>query len=333
MNPKDNSNTAPIISVVMATFNGERFISEAIQSILDQTFKDFEFIIVDDGSTDNTAQVIHSFKDHRIIYVKKEINSGIADSLNAGIAKAKGKYIARMDDDDVSMPMRFEKQLRVLENDPNIIFCGTIAQDHSGKPIVSPEHHDDILLRLFFFRNPIFHPTALIRKSILLKHKYRPEMVPAEDHDLWSRLLFQGRFYQIQEPLLYVRLHQTSITARRRQEQLQHNVSISKFVHHKVGFKPLKNHDEHIRIMASHDYSIHGIELRRLIKWIKNLKKVNKKIGKFPKEKFNIVANECLKRFITSYFTSNKITKKAVSFLYLTNVYKIYIIKLYSNKL
>ena len=93
----------------MATYNGERYISEAIESVLNQSYTNFEFIIVDDGSTDTTAQIIASFSDSRIIYLKKNTNSGIADSLNLGISKARGAYIARMDDDDVCMPNRFEE--------------------------------------------------------------------------------------------------------------------------------------------------------------------------------------------------------------------------------
>ena len=119
--------SSPMISVVMPTFNGEKFIKEAIESILNQTFNDFEFIIVNDGSIDNTEKIIQSFSDKRIVYVKKEQNSGISDTLNLGISLAKGKYIARMDDDDISIPNRFERQLEVFASDLKIIVCGSVA--------------------------------------------------------------------------------------------------------------------------------------------------------------------------------------------------------------
>lgn len=316
----------------MATYNGERFIAEAIQSILDQTYTRFEFLIIDDGSTDRTAEIIEQFDDDRIIYIKKPSNTGIAESLNLGIKHAKGHYIARMDDDDISFPHRFEKQLHVMESKPDLIFCGTNVQDHLGVANFTPEHHDDILLTLLFFKNPIFHPTVLIKKEVLLQHPYNPKRVPAEDHDLWSRLIFKGQFYQLQEPLFYVRLHTTSITATRRHEQLIHNISISKYIYETLGFEPLDHHDEHIKIMASHDYSISGLQLKGLIIWLEALKQLNATKGTFQVSKFNAAADKEFQRFLTSYFKNNPIKVKAKAFLNLSFKYKIFIIIYYVKK-
>lgn len=328
---ENDTSMRPLISVVMATYNGEKFIEEAIQSVLDQTFKDFEFIIVDDGSIDATATIISSFKDDRIVYFKKDNNTGIADSLNIGIAKAKGIYIARMDDDDVCMLERFEKQLEVFEINKNIILCGTNVLDKNSRTLKAPEQHIDILMKLIFV-NPIYHPTVLIKRDLLLTHKYNPKKVPAEDHDLWSRLIFEGQFYQLQEPLLYCRRHETSVTANRRIEQLQHNISISKFVYDKIGFNHLKNHDENIEIFASHDYSITGRQLKNLTNWFQELKLENERIGKFSVQKFNDLVNVNLEWFIISFFTNNKLMKKVFPFLYLNFAIKMSILRYYFNK-
>lgn len=321
----------PLISVVMATFNGERFIAEAIESVLNQTFADFEFIIIDDGSIDTTSKIIQSYNDGRIIYIKKDFNSGIADSLNIGIQRAKGKYIARMDDDDVCVPSRFEEQLKVFKK-KDILFCGSNVIGNDGKPLRTPEKHEEIFLELLF-RNPIFHPTVMIRKDELLKELYNSKSVPSEDYDLWSRLIFKGDFYQIQKPLLFCRIHQTSITARRRKEQLQHNISIVKSIFIKLGYDSLKEHDFYIEAFVSHDYSIKGKELKGLINWFQNLKELNNKKAVFPSQKFEIEADKHLKKFLISYFTNQSLFKKIVPFFYIHLRLKLFILNYYFNKI
>lgn len=323
----------PLVTVVMATYNGEQFLAEAIESVLDQTYRNFEFIIVDDGSTDNTAQIIKAFEDDRIKYVRKEKNSGIADSLNLGISIAKGKYIARIDDDDVCMSNRFEKQVAILEKREEVILCTSnviLNKDTINK--LEEEVHEDIKMQLLF-NNAIVHPTVMIRKEVLLKHKYNPKKVPSEDYDLWSRLIWEGEFYKIREPLIFYRYHKLSETSQRRKEQLLLNVNISKFMFHKLGIKNLPDNEEHIRILASHDYSISGKKLPNLINWFRKLKQANANDKLFEIEKFNNVANANLERFIISFFINQKLRKKIMPFIYLTLTQKILIIKYYFKKL
>ncbi len=315
----------------MATYNGERFIREAIDSILNQTFSDFEFIIVDDGSTDDTAQIIQSYSDERIIYIKKELNSGIADSLNIGLVESKGVYIARMDDDDVSISTRFIEQLKIFQHNEEVIFCGSNVSDNNSKPLRTPEVHDDIFLELLF-RNPVFHPTVMMKKKILIDNPYKIDTVPSEDYDLWSRLIFKGKFYQIQKPLLYCRVHQTSVTVTRRHEQLQQNIHIAKFMFEKLGFNNLKNHEENLRIFASKDYNISGKMLKNLIFWFKELKVINQSKLVFPIEEFNKVCDEQLERFLVSYFTNQKLYKKVIPYFYLNSNFKLLILKYYLKK-
>ena len=322
----------PLVSVVMATYNGEQFIKEAIASVLEQTLKDFEFIIVDDGSTDTTAQIINTFEDNRIQYLKKEKNSGIADSLNLGISRAKGNYIARMDDDDVCMPNRFKEQLKILEKNSGIILCGTGVNLIDGKTKMNPEHSKDIKMQMLF-SNAITHPTVMIRKEALIGYKYKPNKVPSEDYDLWSRLIWKGEFYNIQTPLLFYRYLKTSETSTRRQDQLQLNVSISKFMFEKAGFIDLPNSNENIRIFASRDYSISGKQLRGLIKWFEDLKTFKANNNKFPSEKFNILVNVNLEQFLISFFTNQRIINKIKPFFNLNFYNKKLILNYYFNKL
>lgn len=321
-----------VISVVMATYNGDEFIAEAIQSVLDQTFTDFEFIIVDDGSTDATASIIASFDDPRIIYIKKETNTGIAASLNLGIAKAKGQYIARMDDDDVCEHNRFEEQLKVFKNHKNLIVCGTTVLSKGGKVRVYPEYHDDIKMTMLF-NNPITHPTVMMRKDAILKFPYDPKMVPSEDYDLWSRLIDEVEFYILQTPHLFYRQHVLSETSQRRREQLQLNVSIVNRLFTQEGFHQLDHHDMYLRIFTSKDYTISGHKLKGLQQWFGQLKQYNAEMGKFPNEKFNDIADTHLEQFIIRYFMNKKYLGKVVPFFYLNYNNKKLIMNHYVKKL
>ena len=329
---KNNVNKDPLVSVIMATYNGERFIAEAIQSVLDQTFKDFEFIIVDDGSTDTTEQLISSYQDQRIVYIKKENNTGIADSLNIGIDSAKGDYIARMDDDDVCMSTRLEKQLKVFSENDKLILCGTsVFQKGVPEIRINPEKHEDIKTAMLF-KNPITHPTVMFRNELLSNYSYDANMVPSEDYDLWSRLIFEGEFYNIREPLLFYRYHKKSETATRREEQLNLNVKIAQTFFKKVGFDtPFQN--EYIKIIASHDYSISGRRLKVLLKWLHGLIQFNKANKLLPEAGFNETLNKNIEKYLLSYFTNKTIINKIVPFLYLNIAKQKLILNYYFSKL
>jgi len=317
----------------MATYNGERFITEAIDSILNQTVSNLELIIVDDGSADATAQRIQSYTDNRIIYLKKDRNSGIADSLNIGIQKAKGKYIARMDDDDVALPNRLELQLEAFNKNENLIVCGTnVWLQNGAKERKNPETHKDILLQMLF-ENPITHPSVMMKKEVLWKHPYNPEKVPSEDYDLWSRLLWEGEFYNIQKPLLHYRSHEMSETTKRRKEQLQLSVGIAEYMFSKIGFDVVENHEKNLNTFVSHDYTISGKELKGLINWFKDLKELNKKKAFFSCQRMSIIADKHLKMFLVSYFTNRSVTKKIMPFIKIDFKNKLFLLNYYFKKM
>lgn len=329
---KANVSGNPLVSVVMATYNGERFIAEAIQSVLDQTFTDFEFIIVDDGSIDTTASIIASFNDPRILYLIKETNTGIADSLNLGINQAKGQYIARMDDDDVCMPERFEHQVKFLELNSDIIVCATPVKYDKYLPRELKAETHEYLKMAMLFSNPIVHPSVMIRKHVLSHYKYNPLKVPSEDYDLWSRLIWEGQFYKLKEPLLFYRSRKESETSKRRKEQLLLNVSIAEYMFDRTGFKKWLKPNEHLKILASHDYSISGRQLRRLIKWQKQLKTVNKDVGIFSNDTFKDIIDINLNNYLISFFINHKFRHKLIPFLHLNLFYKWFILNYYFNK-
>jgi len=216
----------PKISVVMSVYNGEKYLREAIDSILNQTFGDFEFIIVDDGSTDKTAEIIDEYakKDLRVKIIKNKNNIGLTKSLNKAIQETKGEYIARMDADDISSPERFDEQLTFIENHPEIgaVGCWYYLIDKNNKLIkkVRPPVKFYKIKKAILNSTPIIHPAAMIRKISLEKINYYDESFKyAQDRDLLFRIL---NFYQlgvVPKYLLKYRYTKQSISLQREIEQ------------------------------------------------------------------------------------------------------------------
>ena len=213
----------PRISVVLPVYNAEKYLEKAIRSILEQTFSDFELIIVNDGSIDQSENIVLSIKDSRIYYVSNECNMGIVRSLNKGIALARGEYIARMDADDISDKRRFEKQLAFLEDNPDIGLCGSSLKVLGENRILRYSGSNEEIQFDFLTHNAIAHPVVMFRKSLLLKYgfSYQSEYFPAEDYYLWVKLGEVCQFYNLEEPLLEYRLHQESVSHSQRQNQMK----------------------------------------------------------------------------------------------------------------
>jgi glycosyltransferase involved in cell wall biosynthesis len=216
----------PEVSVVMSVYNGERYLQEAVRSILDQSFTDFEFIIVNDGSTDHTVSILTSFDDNRIRLVHNPENLGLTISLNRGIALAQGEFIARMDADDISLPPRLETQIRYLRSHPDVGVVGTgkqeIDQDgcYLGKVWIPPTSSGYMGWRLIW-GNPIVHSSVMIRKGCLVSvGLYDIGKRTAQDYDLWIRLSAITRISNMKQVLILYRRHPESITDTLIHEQL-----------------------------------------------------------------------------------------------------------------
>ena len=210
-------NTAsPLISVILPVYNGEKYIFEAIQSILKQTYSNFELIVVNDGSKDRSGEVILGIKDPRIVYHFKT-NSGLADSLNFGIANSKGYYIARQDQDDISLPTRFEKQVTFLEKNRNVVLLGTRARvfkDNSAeyKYHNHPTEPYDLKFDLLF-DNPFVHSSVMFRKEDFIKvNNYNTDRKFYEDYELWSRFAGIGDVANLREVLVDYRHHDQGLS-------------------------------------------------------------------------------------------------------------------------
>ncbi len=182
----------PKVTVLMSVYNGQDFLEEAIQSILDQSYADFEFLIIDDGSTEPLDRLADRYKDKRIA-VRRHENMGLTRSLNKGLALARGKYIARMDADDVSLPNRLEAQVHELDLDKRLDLVGCFFDivDDENRLIERKELITDPVYRLWRlqFHNNYGHGTVMLRKeSILNAGSYDESLSYAQDYDLWSRI-------------------------------------------------------------------------------------------------------------------------------------------------
>lgn len=214
-NPKSANNTSELVSVVLPVYNGEKFIAEAIQSILCQSYKNFEFIIIDDGSTDETLRILREFKgkDSRIHLVSRE-NKGLVATLNEGIDLACGKWIARMDADDIALPQRFERQLQWL-GETGADICGAWVNlfGTADKRVLRHPQSDDAIKVELLFGTPFAHPSVIMKTDLVRKLRYDKAWEKAEDYDLWERAARQGwKMTNVQEVLLLYRQHATQTT-------------------------------------------------------------------------------------------------------------------------
>ena len=193
----------PKVSVLMSAYNEEKYISEAIDSILSQTFSDFEFIIIDDGSSDSTVNIIKSYKDKRIKLIENEKNLGLIKSLNKGLDLAKGEYIARMDADDISVVDRFQKQVDFLDKNPEYILCGGWINLFPSEKTSDVGHHKEYISYFDILKGwCINHPTVMFRKNNL---RYDQNYPVAEDYQMWSKMIKYGKIYNIQSILVNYR--------------------------------------------------------------------------------------------------------------------------------
>jgi len=205
----------PKVSIVMPLYNAEQFVRSAVESILNQTYTNFEFLIINDSATDSSRKIVGEIEDSRIRIVDHPKNQGLVASLNHGFSLASGEYIARMDHDDVSRPDRIEKQVRFLDENLQVALVGSWFE-YIDKGIVIRAPVTSREIRYFsLFNSPFGHPTVMIRKSALagLPGPYDPDFQMAEDYELWCRLIDLKETANLPEILLDYRIHPQQMSA------------------------------------------------------------------------------------------------------------------------
>lgn len=232
----------PAISVILPVYNSDSFLKESIDSIINQTFRDWELIIINDGSTDKSEEIILSYKDDRIKYHKNNENIGLIKTLNKGIDLSTSKYIARMDADDISDIKRFEKQFEFLENNPQIGMCGTFALiinntgETTGKIIHLTE--DEYLQVNLLFSVPFVHPSMMIRREILQNERFNSDFTHTEDYDLWCRIARNHKTANIPLFLLKYRWHGDNVSIKYEETQTQIKSTINLRELKRLGLNP-----------------------------------------------------------------------------------------------
>lgn len=222
----------PKVTVLMSVFNEERFLQEALDSILNQTYKDFEFIIINDGSTDKSKEILELYDDKRIRIINNDHNIGLTRSLNLGLELARGEYIARMDANDLSLPTRLEKQVKFLNENTDVVLTGNwtehIDDNGNSKGVIRyPTEHCFISWNLLT-KPCLAHTTVMYRRDKALDvGSYNTTLKYTQDYDLWVRLSKVGKVSQITEVLLKVRLSDDSIRVLFKDNQIEIGRSIS----------------------------------------------------------------------------------------------------------
>jgi len=220
--------TKNLISVVMSNYNTEdAYLRTAIESVLNQTYENFEFIIVDDCSTNNSLEIIKSYKDERIIVLENEKNIGITKSLNRGLKIAKGEFVARMDADDICLPERFEKKVEFLSRNPEYIACGTAIEIVGGNKEGKIIHRnipdiETFRIYLLFGNYPnIAHPTAMFNHLLLKKYniEYDERYPLAQDYKMWVNCSKYAPCYNLEDVLFRYRLHNAAVSTAKQQYQ------------------------------------------------------------------------------------------------------------------
>ncbi|MFH1004507.1 MAG: glycosyltransferase [Bacteroidota bacterium] len=212
----------PKVTVLLPVFNGEKFLKESIQSILSQTFPDFELLIVNDGSTDDSEKIIKNFSDERINLFNNEKNLGLIETLNIGLKNSTGEYIARMDADDISLPNRLKKQVSFLDSHPLFGICATrYALLNEKRKKINWWFRTDDIPSMLLFNASICHPTIMMRRKIIMENQilYSHKFTNAEDYELWIRISQISRIAILDEELFYYRSHRNQVSRAFNSEQ------------------------------------------------------------------------------------------------------------------
>ena len=222
----------PRLTVLMPVYNVEQYVEEAINSVLRQTYSNFILLVLDDCSTDGTAQIVHSISDDRISYYKQPVNVGLAENLNTGVEMAKTEFISRMDGDDILEKNCLEKQIRFLDTHLDVDICSVGFNFFGTKTstVFFPEKHEDIKSNHLFGCNVI---VPMLRKRIFTDNnlRYKTSAFPAEDYRMWAECLCIGvRMHTLQEILFYYRTHADQISTERRERQIQKTNEVRLFV-------------------------------------------------------------------------------------------------------
>ncbi|WP_298528035.1 glycosyltransferase [uncultured Christiangramia sp.] len=279
--------TSPRVSVILPVYNREHFIVQAVESVINQSFKDWELIIVDDKSDDETILRIEPFLSDKIKLLKNKNNEGVSACLNKAIKLSKGAFIARMDSDDISVVDRLEQQVEFLSNNEKIFICGANMKGlNTGRNFYYSSSHDQILTNLLF-GSPIASPTVMFRKEIFNELLFNENFRLSEDYEFWSRALFKFKAYNLPKVLVFYRQHDKQLTINHNKEQIKIDSKIKISLFKKLNYDRVKYPDSFIRKILHPKVNYDTKEVHSHLSWLKDLKNINTKYKIFRSKYFD----------------------------------------------
>lgn len=311
-------NKAPKISLIMSVYNGEDYLSEAIESVLNQTFEDFELIVINDCSTDRTNEILSEYEniDNRVKVHTNEVNLRLPSSLNKAIELAQGKYIARMDADDICLPERLEKQYKFMEENPHIALSscrfmtlknGVISSGGCGGRI-----DKESIKALLLVTNPILHPGIIAKADVIKSLGYDKTFTCTEDMELWTRFVLAGHDVEIMpEYLMIYRLHNKQITETTLEKQHKEVIAIQKTYCGKL-LDVMDSEQEEFYIKGI--YFRENTDINKFCAFYKWLKAVNRKTKAFTKDALNYAMFEILAEYKRKGISKTKLIKAMLLF-------------------
>ena len=311
-------NNAPKISLIMSVYNGEEYLSEAVQSVVNQTFSDWELIVINDCSTDATAEILSNFakKDERIKVYTNEVNLRLPSSLNRALEIARGKYIARMDADDVCLPSRLQKQYDFMEEHPEIALSScrfmTLKNGVISSGGCGGRSDCESVKALLLVTNPVLHPGIIARAEVIKELKYDKNFTCTEDMELWTRFVMGGFKVEIMsEYLMIYRLHDKQITKTTLDRQHSEVLNVQK----RYFAKFLEEMDEaHSEFYISGIYFRETVDVDKFCPFYKWLKKTNSKTKAFDTEALNYAMFEILAEYKRRDLSKPDLAKAMLSF-------------------
>ena len=308
----------PKISLIMSVYNGEDYLSEAIESVLNQTFRDFELIVINDCSTDSTSEILSRYAaaDERVKVHTNEVNLRLPSSLNKAMSYAKGKYIARMDADDICMPERLEKQYKFMEENPNVSLSScrfmTLKKGVISSGGCGGKNDNDSVKALLLVTNPILHPGIIAKAEVIRELGYDKNFTCTEDMELWTRFVMAGYNVEIMsEYLMIYRLHDKQITETTLEKQHKEVVEIQKRYYAK--FLEVMD-DKQESFYISGIYFRENTDVNMFCDFYRWIKSVNRKAKSFDNTALNYAMFEILAEYKRRGISKNNLIKAMLLF-------------------
>lgn len=290
-----NSRTKPRVTVLMPVYNAASYVAEALESILNQTYRDFEFLIIDDGSTDQSSQIISSYDDPRIRFHINDQNLGITRTLNNGLDLASGEYIVRMDADDISLPNRLERQVAFMDSNPDVGVCGTWFETFGESVDVCriPVAPEDICAHLLF-HNMLAHPAVCFRHQAFIEKglRYDEQYLYAEDFQLWQRASEHFPIANIAEVLLRYNIHLGSISHTKQDVQAKTLRRIDKEALSRLGINASDAELDLHRCLGLSGEKLKNISLDEVEHWLQRLLIANNTARHYSKKSLRRICGE-----------------------------------------